>query len=346
MAVYRRTDRDSWEVSVYINGKRIRRQRKTRREAIALERELVTQHALGKSLATTADPTFEEFVDPYMEHTRATKAPKTAYEEQTAINAHLLPVMGEMRLSEVTPATIERFKLRRLKQGVKPRTVNLNLTLISVIFGYAIQLGYATSNPVPSVKKLKEERRPPKYMRLDEVERFIEASRGIYLYGMMVCALTTGMRKSELCNLEWSDIDFDANTITIQPKEDWRPKDRDYRTLEMTPVLRDTLLAERERRIDGLTYVFSRQGKKLGGDVRKTLQRIARAAEIPTPTLHVLRHTFASHLAMEGVPLMHIQQLLGHSDYATTLVYAHISAESHRGQVKRLPFGNRDEESV
>ena len=68
-------------------------------------------------------------------------------------------------------------------------------------------------------------------------------------------------------------------------------------------------------------------------------------AGIQNCTLHTLRHSFASHLAIQGVPLMQIQKLMGHSDYDTTLIYAHLSVESNRDAVHSLPFGKPTEES-
>lgn len=354
MAVRKRTDRNTWESYVVLDGKRYRKSFPTKKEALAYERDLIVRHARGELVVEddpSPDVTFREFAETYLEYATATKAPKTVYDERCALNAHLVPFFGDMTLGDIQTADVERFKLKRLREKPKNRngrishrTINLNLTLISVMFELAKKLGYVTENPVDGVEKLRKEKRPPQYLKEREVKRFIEASRQTYLYTMMVCALTTGMRKSELCNLQWDDIDFDANAVTIRSKDDWKTKNRDYRTLEMTEVLREAFLTEYERRLPDQPYVFTWQGKPLKGDVRKTLERIARIAETKAPTLHQLRHTFASHLAMAGVPIRHIQELMGHRDIQTTMVYAHISEESKKGMVHRLPFARRNDE--
>ena len=138
-------------------------------------------------------------------------------------------------------------------------------------------------------------------------------------------------------------MDFDQNTVTVQPKDDWHTKNYGYRVLEMTQTLRQTLLTQFEIRAHD-EYVFAYEGAKLTSNVAYSFKRVIREAGLKNVTLHTLRHTFASHLAMSGVPLMHIQQLLGHKDYNTTLVYAHLSTESVRSQVHRLPF-NRNEDA-
>jgi integrase len=150
------------------------------------------------------------------------------------------------------------------------------------------------------------------------------------------------MRPQELYHLRWDDLDFGANTITVQSKEDWATKTGDFRVIDMTPRLRETLLTLQS--LSEGDYVFTYKGRRIAYGVRKAFGRIVRKAGIENCTLYTLRHTFASHLAMSGVPLMHIQQLMGHTDYNTTLLYAHLSTESQRGFVKNLPFANGEEE--
>ncbi|MDA1192539.1 MAG: tyrosine-type recombinase/integrase, partial [Candidatus Poribacteria bacterium] len=272
------------------------------------------------------------------------KAAKTVYNERWMIRSNLAPFFGKTKISRISPAAIERYKSKRHRDDMSPRTINMELQLLSVMFRLAMRLGYAKRNLVRDVERMREVKKPPRYLSTGEVSRLLTAAKETYLHPLIVTALHTGMRKAELFNLTWSDIDFDANTITIQSKEDWQTKNRQYRTVEMTDALRRVLYEERERNGVENPYVFTYGGERLRWTVKKTLRTICRKARVGNVTLHTLRHTFASHLAMQGVPLLHIQQLLGHHDYNTTLIYAHLSSESHKGQVHRLPFDDEDTE--
>ena len=108
----------------------------------------------------------------------------------------------------------------------------------------------------------------------------------------------------------------------------------------MTRLLRETLEIVDTNRERHQPHVFTYQGKPLTTHVACALKRIVTRADVMPCTLHTLRHTFASHLAMRGAPLMHIRELLGHRDYKMTLVYAHLSSGSHKDAVQLLPYAN------
>lgn len=342
MPVRKRPDRDSWRVDIRIDGRRIREDFPTKRQAIQREREILALAVAGTSVWNAQEIAFPDFCDIYLEHATATKAAKTVYNERWQIRSNLKPFFGRRRLSQLTPALIERYKVHRAGQGVSARTVNLDLQLLSVIFRLAAKLGYARNNPARQVEKLRDVKKPPRYLTREEADRFADAAQTTYLYALVVCALHTGMRKAELFNLRWQDVDFEACAITIGSTDEWQTKNRRYRTVEMTETLREVMVAVKTEARSDEEYCFTYGGRRLGSTVKKTLANISKEAGIERVSLHVLRHTFASHLAMAGVPLMHIQQLLGHSDYSTTLIYAHISQESHKGQVHSLPYGARN----
>ena len=135
---------------------------------------------------------------------------------------------------------------------------------------------------------------------------------------LLVTALHTGMRKSELLNLKWSDIDFDQQTVTVQAKDDWHTKNYRSRTIQLTPVLYDVLQAHRkEQRAKRYrsVYIFTYNGKRIKRGVRDSLRAVLKKAKLRDVTLHTLRHTFASQLVMAGVEIAVCQWL--RKSYAT-----------------------------
>ena len=178
---------------------------------------------------------------------------------------------------------------------------------------------------------------PPRFLGKDEIDRLLSAAKGYYIYPLLETALATGMRKSELFNLKWQDIDFDNATITIQSKDDWHTKNYKSRAIALTPRLSKILLAHKAEQKNS-EYVFTYKGMKIHATINKSLKTVTRKAGLTGVTLHTLRHTFASHLVMAGVQLREVQELMGHASFETTVRYAHLSQDHVKKQVLRLPF--------
>jgi len=154
--------------------------------------------------------------------------------------------------------------------------------------------------------------------------------------------LNTGMRKAELENLEWADIDFARRKIRIHRKESWQPKTGE-RDIPISDALYELLTTLKQKNDQSLrsNYVFCyRDGGKLKTKLREKLIKIGQKAEIEDLTrVHTLRHTFASHLVMQGVDLPTVKKLMGHSDIQTTMIYAHLAADHLADAVNKLEFG-------
>ena len=132
----------------------------------------------------------------------------------------------------------------------------------------------------------------------------------------------TGMWKSELFNLEWSDVKLTRGTVTIQAKEDWHTTNYRSRVLQMTLVLQKLFVEhEKTQRQLGFEndYVFSCQGEKVKRGNDLTFNHLVGEAGLNDVTLHTFGHTFASQLVMAGVPLRDVQELMGHRSFETTL---------------------------
>ena len=153
--------------------------------------------------------------------------------------------------------------------------------------------------------------------------------------------LNTGMRKAELENLEWADIDFRRRKIKIRRKEFWNPKtgEREIPMNQGTWDLLKKLKAESDKGLQS-NFVFpAKDGGKIKEKLRRQLIRIAEKAKIKDLTkIHSLRHTYASHLVMKGVDLPTVQRLMGHSDIQTTMIYSHLAPDHLADAVEKLDF--------
>jgi integrase len=288
---------------------------------------------------------FRELSEKYLEHAQVNKSPKTYKVDKYLISAHFNKFFGDISISLIDKRMIDEYKAMRSKQAVA-KTVNNELNLLSAMFRMAVRWEFIDKNPMSDVDKMKIPKTNPRYLNQPEIESLIESAKGFYIDALIVTALHTGMRKSELFNLTWNDIDFDNRLITIQSKDDWNTKNYKPRTMTMTDILCETLREHRhfKRELgEASEYVFTYRGHKIVDNIKKTLERVVKEAGLQGVTLHTLRHTFASQLAMAGVSLMDIKELMGHQSYETTLRYAHL-AEGHVGkQTNKLPYGKAKE---
>ncbi len=199
-----------------------------------------------------------------------------------------------------------------------------------------------------SVSKLRVPETSKIFLNQLQIDELLKAASNSYIYPLIMTALHTGMRKSELFNLKWSDIDLDRMSIVIQAKEDWHTKNYRSRIVSMTPILYDILKENRDQHLrDNIQceYVFTYNGQRLRSNIKRSLRRVMNDAGLQGVTLYALRHTFASQLVMAGVSLRDVQELMGHRSYETTLQYAHLSPDHVKQQVMKLRYAQRSENS-
>jgi integrase len=162
----------------------------------------------------------------------------------------------------------------------------------------------------------------------------------------MLTGVLTGLRKSELIHLSWEDINLDNNTLIVQAKGDWHPKDYQVRSIPITTKLA-TELKKHKLGQQGLNrWVFptiygTLRKNNLTRDFRQLLEKCGLYRK--GIGWHTLRHTFASHLVMPGTPLKTVAELLGHQSTRMTEVYSHLAPDHLRESVEGLPFGEPEE---
>ncbi len=224
------------------------------------------------------------------------------------------------------PITPDKPIPKKTTRGAKTNTRNMELGTLRTIFNQAIKWDYLKENPTKGVNMLKvTDAKPPRFLTDEECEK-LQANCGTYLYPIFFTFLNTGMRLSELLNLEWVDIDFKRKKIKIRRKEFWIPKTGE-REIPMSRGMFDLLQKLKKENGMNSNFVFhGTDGKKLKIKLRKELMKITEKCGFPDVTkIHSLRHTFASHLVMKGVDLPTVQKLMGHSDIQTTMIYSHLA---------------------
>lgn len=236
---------------------------------------------------------------------------------------------GNMYLHEVTVPEIERMKAQRLKE-VSPATVNRELAGLKCLFNRAKAWGkFYGENPVKEVKFLKETNHLLRYLDAEEITQLLEVAKKP-IKGIIITALNTGMRRGEILNLKWVDIDFHQKIIHLL-----KTKSGKKREIPINKILSDTLVGIRKN--PRSSYVFCKKNGEPYKDIRTIFLTALKHAGITKKCrFHDLRHTFASHLVMSGIDLNTVRELLGHADLKTTLIYAHLSRDHKKRAVEVL----------
>lgn len=272
---------------------------------------------------------FEDFSDQYLDG--HCKVNHKAYEKASASQLRMLKKYFSGKcLDEITSKSIEQYKYHRLSvDKVTPATVNRCLARLKAMYNTAIKWKiYEGTNPVKDVRLLKEDNHHLRYLQKHEIEKLIAVSND-KIKAIIIVAVNTGMRRAEILNLKWRDVNFHDNNICLL-----ETKSGQKRIIPMNTTVRDALIAVRKH--PKSEYIFYKDDGQPLKDIRSIFDVSLTRAGIVDFRFHDLRHTFASQLVMSGVDLNTVRELLGHSDLKTTLIYAHLSQDHKKRAVNVL----------
>jgi integrase len=283
---------------------------------------------------------FRDIVEPALEGKQSRGNEASSIHTDRVRLRRILPAVGHLKLKQLTPGRLERF-LEDLARGdgthdpLKGATVNRFHSLLSSIFRYAVRQGLADVNPLAggSIPRSKESRIHVRYLSRDEQRRVLAVIR-------MDCprkalevelAILTGMRRGEQFNAKWADWKVQEGLLNVKGKTGPRPVN----------ISRDAKRClTRMRNFAPKAQIFITPERNDGPvDRRLWFEKAVKKAELQEPfRYHDLRHTFCSRLVSAGVPLLEVQQLAGHTSYATTLRYAHLNAEHRKRAIEKVKF--------
>lgn len=265
-------------------------------------------------------PTLKDFSSVYIKHVRDTIKRRSWYRYEYSLN-HLIELYGEKQLTEITPNDIDDFKEVRLKD-VKPATVNRELSTLRQIFNLAKRWKkFYGENPVSISGLLPEENTKERILVQDEQQRLLSSCNS-YLKPIILTALQTGMRKTEILTLMWSNVDLENRVMTI---DQTNTKSKKTRRIPINSMLR-ALLIEQKLKSGGSDFVFLSQGGtpyKSHDSIKGAFNRACNKAGIENFRFHDLRHTAATRMIEAGASIVAVSKILGHSDIKMTMRYSH-----------------------
>lgn len=241
------------------------------------------------------------------------------------IVGQLVSVFGALPLRRFSTACVDQLQTDLISKGYKPASNNKILTILKHMFSKAVEwemIEEEILKRIRKVKPLKNENKRLRFLSKEECQNLIN-SCDPHLKPIVITALNTGMRKGEILNLKWDNVDLRHGFILLDIT-----KNGERREIPINNTLRQSLQAI-TRRLD-ISYVFYDHvtGNRYQ-DVKRSFNTALRKAGIKDFHFHDLRHTFASQLVMAGVDITTVKELLGHKGIKMTLRYAHL-APAHK----------------
>jgi len=277
-------------------------------------------------------------------HYASTTDNKSNKELQKKYENHIKPFLGDKNIADIETEDIESIKTKK-KEKFKPKTVNGIINEASVIFNYAIKKKIIKSNPAnaSALDRLSVDNAREKFLDTDEITELLDAVRDneqMYLFCLL--ALNTGCRVSSARLIKKQDIDLVNKILTLKDVKN----NSTYRAFIENETL-FKLLERRKKELKTNEFLLSYGYKDIKDKIKEALQPIlndlfneglevddSKNRTVP----HTLRHTFASHLAINGVSIFKIQKLMNHQTIEMTMRYAKLAPDSGREEVKGLNY--------
>ncbi len=266
---------------------------------------------------------------------------RTIQVQEIRVN-RLIEFFGNKRLREINEYAVEKYKQKRLREGVSKSTVDEELTILKAIFNKAKEWDIYKEN-VPAIRmfKIKDERL--RYLSYEEAQRLIDACPE-WFKPAVIFALNTGCRAGEIFSLKWDMIDFRTKTLRIP---NTLTKNKEVIKKPMNEVVYSLLKELRKKQKEiGVDhgYVFTNsKGLPYKYDdktYRRVFKTACKKAGIEDFRFHDLRHTFASWVAMKSKDIYAVKELLGHKDISMTKRYAHLTENYLRQVVNEVSPGS------
>ena len=342
---------------------------KKRAEAILMDaRRNFQEEAPPRMEAKTL---FADFLEQWLEITKDSIAVPTYASYSTLSNSVIIPYFRKLgtTLEELAAKDIQQFYLEQRKR-VSGSTVIHYHAIIHKALKYAVKLDLIATNPADRVERPKKERYVASFYDADEVNALFQAARGTNLEIPILLGAFYGLRRSEVIGLKWNAIDFERNTITVQHTvtscnvdgknmlvaADRTKTKSSMRTLPLVPFMKERLLQQKKvqaenRKLCGRSYVKDYLGYVCVNEIGAILKpnyistsfpKLLEANGLRHIRFHDLRHSCASLMLANGVPMKQIQEWLGHSDFSTTAnIYAHLdySSKLHSADVMLSSLG-------
>lgn len=244
---------------------------------------------------------------------------------------HLLPFFADIPLLNINASAIRKYRQERHREKtLTVATVNRDLSVLRRVLYWGVEEGYLSSNPLGRLRMERERRTKRPVMSLREEQLLIAASPE-HLQRIILCALHTGMRRGEILQQRWEDIDFDNRILHVSHS---KTPEGEAREIPLTDRLYESLVAHRKER--GPVFTYDDDAIKI---IKTTWASSLRRSGIRHFRFHDLRHTANTHMMLAGVLQEVRREIIGHSSQRSRDVndrYTQIELPEKREAIRKL----------
>jgi integrase len=274
------------------------------------------------------------------------------------VRVHVVPALGRVRLTALTPQHLQHLYAAKLAENLSPTTVNHLHTCLHTALEAAFRLGLVPRNVADMVNPPRKVSHQMQVYTPEQVRLLLDVVQGTRQEGLYTLALFTGMREGELLGLRWRDVDLASGHLTIQTalknvsNRRWlgKPKtEAGRRQIMLTATTMAALRAHRTRQLQerlaageawhDLDLVFCTRtgGHIAGSNLRMAHIRLLKRLGLPYIRIHDLRHTAATLLLLQGVPVKVVSEMLGHASVTITMnLYMHVLPTMQRAAAEAM----------
>ncbi|MGD2110251.1 MAG: tyrosine recombinase XerC [Phycisphaerae bacterium] len=238
------------------------------------------------------------------------------------------------RLRDVNPDHVKQFLAFLGTQNYSKSTIARKLATLRSFYKFCLRKGYVENHPLAAIRTPKQEKRLPKFLELEQISKLLSTPDVNTLLGsrdraMLEVLFSTGVRVSELVDLNFHDVDFEGHVIRVRGKGK-KQRAAPIGTTAIAAIKRYVDMRRADARsatFDQEALFVNKHGQRLSTrSVRRKLDKyLAEAGLDPAISPHTLRHSFATHMLNNGADLRSVQELLGHQSLSTTQVYTHLT---------------------
>lgn len=288
--------------------------------------------------STTLNGFWERWISDYARANR--QKPRGIDSKESALRTWLLPMMGALPLNRIADSHIQSLKAAMGKRSAK--TVNNVLSVLSTLLKTAVRWRVLERMPV-TIQLLRVATPIVEFYDFEEYARLVVTAEEGDVRSLAVVLLggDSGLRMGEMAGLEWPDLDFKRRLVhvrrSVSQGDVTLPKGGKYRSVPMTEKVHEVLASMHVNRSTSRVLVRD-DGSDVSEQVIRTRMTNAQKASGVSNVgrTHILRHTFCSHLAMKGAPLIAIKELAGHESERTTMRYMHLAPNEKARAIELL----------
>lgn len=349
---YRRKDSPYWWIKYTdASGKTAYESTGTtdRKEAEALEAKRRLDVHNQRKWGIQPEHTFDELMVRYI---TATRDEMRSPERVAYAVRKLQGIFGGKTMERLRRSDVSTYIEARKKEGVGPATINRELDVLSAAINYARKRWDWEMNNPCSGMSLREPEGRLRWISRAEADALVREAekdaKSLHLADFIRLALNTGCRKNELLKLSWDRVDLHENRLFLEPEH---TKSGRRRVVPLNEEARKAMLGRARFRAEfcpGSPWVFSHKDGQRVQYMQNGFHGACKRAGIENFRVHDLRHTCASWMVQQGVPLMEVRDVLGHSSIEMTERYAHLAPEKLRsavGVLDRLRSGYAERET-